>query len=109
MVHKHRLSAVDPKTTSGLFWVNEHLITDDIVDLTPWRWTDRAECRGSDPDLWFNAQSIEERRYLSKVCARCPVRQECLDHALDVGEDGFWAGTTREQRRLLIKGRYRRG
>jgi len=34
----------------------------------------------------------------------CPVRRECLDYAVDSGEDwGIWGGATPNQRRVLRK------
>jgi hypothetical protein len=40
-------------------------------------------------------------------CNLCPVRQECLDTAMRVGEQGIWAGTTSAERRALSKTRSR--
>ncbi|MER7688437.1 WhiB family transcriptional regulator [Streptomyces sp. NPDC097610] len=31
--------------------------------------------------------------------ARCPVRERCLQWALDVGQVGIWGGTTESERR----------
>lgn len=37
-----------------------------------------------------------------EVCARCPVRTECLGHALRVQEPyGVWGGLTEDERRAL--------
>lgn len=35
------------------------------------------------------------------VCRACPVREECLDYALEHGELGMWGGTTERQRAAL--------
>lgn len=44
-----------------------------------------------------------------KVCARCEVRLDCLEYALEVCElDGIWGGKTPTERRALRK-RLRRG
>lgn len=44
------------------------------------------------------------------VCARCPVRAECLDEAMSAGmTDGIWGGMTPEERRLLSQVRAGRG
>lgn len=41
------------------------------------------------------------------ICASCPVKQECLDWALDHVEDGIWGGLQASERRRII--RQRRG
>jgi WhiB family redox-sensing transcriptional regulator len=41
-----------------------------------------------------------------RVCAACPVRQECLDYALRVREQyGIWGGLTEVERRALASER----
>jgi hypothetical protein len=37
------------------------------------------------------------------ICARCPVRVECLDYALEVGDPllGVWGGTSKLERRRM--------
>ena len=67
-------------------------------------WTERARCIGSPLAWWFPASKHDETPAL-KICARCPVRQECLDDALATGETtrGIRGGLTPEQRRALAK------
>lgn len=36
-----------------------------------------------------------------KMCAGCPVRNECLAHALEYDEPGIWGGTTKKERDLM--------
>jgi WhiB family transcriptional regulator, redox-sensing transcriptional regulator len=39
-----------------------------------------------------------------RICGRCPVRQECLEHALDSpGLVGVWGGTTEVERKWLLR------
>lgn len=69
-------------------------------------WTERAACRGLDPELFFPigtvGPALEEVSEAKAVCRRCPVRSECLDWALRMGEaHGIWGGTTPEERRFL--------
>ncbi|MGI5166438.1 WhiB family transcriptional regulator [Spirillospora sp. CA-253888] len=70
-------------------------------------WSDRAICRGADPDLFFpigySAEVFQEQERAAKaICANCPVVSDCLAWALRVGEpDGIWGGTTPEERRYL--------
>ena len=68
-------------------------------------WRRDAACRGRDPEIWFpiksNAESAEEGK---RVCRGCPVRAECLRHALDFCEQyGIWGGLNERQLRALRK------
>ncbi|SFA94662.1 transcription factor WhiB [Amycolatopsis marina] len=71
-------------------------------------WQSRAACRDEDPELFFpvsdmgpGARQAEQAR---AVCARCPVRAECLGYALDNGLDhGVFGGTTERERRELFR------
>jgi WhiB family redox-sensing transcriptional regulator len=79
-----------------------HDMTDD--------WRDRAACRDADPELFFpvsavgpGARQIAEAK---AVCARCPVREQCLDYAMANGLDhGVFGGTTDTERRQLTRRR----
>lgn len=71
-------------------------------------WRDRAACRDADPELFFPISELGPgARQLTEakaVCARCPVREQCLDYALDNGLDhGVFGGTTDTERRQLIR------
>lgn len=69
-------------------------------------WRDAAACRkpGVDPD-WFFTESGASRD-AHRICAACPVADPCLTDALRRGPYllGYWAGTTQEQRRNIIRG-----
>jgi WhiB family redox-sensing transcriptional regulator len=71
-------------------------------DLIP-AWMDHAECSGVDPDLFFPGRGDDVTlRKAKAVCSRCPVKDECLDHALAHGEKwGVWGGTSERERRQL--------
>ncbi len=78
-----------------------HLLTalfdDPEVDV----WQSRALCAQSDPDLWFPDQGGQVRTP-KQVCARCPVRADCLDYALANDErHGVWGGLSERERRPL--------
>ena len=81
-------------------------------------WHALRACRDTDPNLffptedWFPGQrpwtgvSVEIRA----LCARCPVREECLTWALDTPEEhGYWGGTTPNEREKLRRGISRKG
>ncbi len=69
-------------------------------------WRHRAACRDEDPELFFPIGNtgpallqIEEAR---AVCRRCTVREECLQWALESGQDhGVWGGLSEDERRAL--------
>lgn len=70
-------------------------------------WMINALCRGAaDPELWFpvtevgpGAAQVAEAK---AVCAGCPVREDCLAFALDLGLDyGVFGGMSASERRAL--------
>lgn len=65
------------------------------------RWFDEAACRGIDPGLFHPARGdYAVERQARQVCAGCPVRAECLAHALTFHElYGIWGGTSARERR----------
>ena len=74
-------------------------------DLPRWGWQERAACRDADIGLFFGRegerQSERERRERAakRICARCPVREACLEQAVRVPENyGGWGGYTEAER-----------
>jgi WhiB family transcriptional regulator, redox-sensing transcriptional regulator len=91
-------------------------------------WMDEAACGGKPIALWFpcffdeNGIDIPDDGQIGlivgdttwaygearKICNACPVKSECLDHALDERERyGMWGGLTPLER-LRIERRARR-
>ena len=72
----------------------DELAIDDFGILKP-EWQRDAACAGMPAKVFFpeRGQSTREARQL---CARCEVRTQCLDYALETtGPDfGIWAGTS---------------
>ena len=69
--------------------------------LTSVDWLYRATCRGADPEVFFpgRGESAEPAR---RICARCPVREPCLDYAIGHGiVHGIWGGLAERDRRAL--------
>lgn len=64
-------------------------------------WRNRAACRDHDPDLFFpvgtKGPAIQQARTAQAVCRKCPVRSDCLEAALSVGDHGVWGGLTPDQ------------
>jgi WhiB family redox-sensing transcriptional regulator len=70
-------------------------------------WRNRAACLGADPDLFF-PQRGESAEAAREVCARCPVREPCLDYALrNAITHGVWGGLPERERRALRTRRLR--
>jgi WhiB family redox-sensing transcriptional regulator len=69
-------------------------------------WRHRALCRDEDPELFFPIgttgpaeRQVEEAK---AVCRRCTVTTDCLNWALDTGQDaGVWGGLSEDERRAL--------
>ena len=64
-------------------------------------WRDYAACVGMDPDIFFvpRGGTNEPAR---RVCARCPVRADCLEFALANNEYlGVWGGSSEQDRRRI--------
>lgn len=77
-------------------------------------WRRRAACTGHDPELWFpkpanphstrkeaaaaKLRRLEQETKAKAICATCPVRQECYEHAMNNDVQGIWGGTTETER-----------
>jgi WhiB family redox-sensing transcriptional regulator len=67
-------------------------------------WEARGVCRTGDPDELFVEGAAQNRA--KAVCSGCPVRTQCLAHALDNRiEHGVWGGMTDRERRALLRRR----
>jgi WhiB family redox-sensing transcriptional regulator len=69
-------------------------------------WSRRAACLDEDPELFFpislEGPSRSQVERAKKVCGTCPVREPCLEYALDTKQaHGVWGGTDSLQRREL--------
>ena len=69
-------------------------------------WRSRAICRDTDPDLFFpigtTGQALVQIDRAKEVCGMCPVKNDCLDYALETNQDsGIWGGLDEEQRRNI--------
>ncbi|MGW7264442.1 WhiB family transcriptional regulator [Streptomyces sp. NPDC054842] len=67
-------------------------------------WMRQGSCRTADPDELFVEGAAQKRA--KALCTGCPVRTECLAHALDGRiEYGIWGGMTERERRSLLRRR----
>lgn len=66
----------------------------------------RGACRGEDPELFFpigtTGPAALQIHNAKAVCLRCPVMDECLQWAVQSGQDaGVWGGQTEDERRSM--------
>ena len=62
-------------------------------------WMTDAACRGKDPNWWHPAKggNNNNTNTAKAICDGCPVRQQCLQYALDNNEHrGIWGGVSIE-------------
>lgn len=65
-------------------------------------WVFQAACRDADPRLFDVVSALDAESALA-FCKACPVKEACLQDALDqeVNPDGVWGGTTQTERRRI--------
>ena len=65
-------------------------------------WRDGALCAGRDTDVFF-PENDHPAIIAKGICRRCPVRSDCLAHAIEHRERyGIWGGFTEHARALLV-------
>lgn len=78
-------------------------------------WQYSAACRGEDAEMFFAPNYFERKEekdvreaHAKTICARCPVRDECLEYALRNREPhGIWGGLNESERKALLRHRER--
>ena len=71
------------------------MTVDFSPDLTDWR--SFAVCSQTDPELFFPEKGGDPW-VAKRICFTCPVKQECLQYAVDNNEIGVWGGTSTAER-----------
>ncbi|MFI7497944.1 WhiB family transcriptional regulator [Streptomyces sp. NPDC049687] len=78
-------------------------------------WRQHAACRHEDPDLFFpigtSGPALLQAEQAKAVCRRCPVREPCLEWAMETDQTlGVWGGTSEAERRAIKRrAKVRRG
>jgi WhiB family redox-sensing transcriptional regulator len=86
----------DPETTAN---------TAEPVMPEGMEWMLEAKCRGAAPGEFFPSDGSGVERAM-RVCQGCPVRDECLEYALEHRiEHGVWGGASERERRRILKRR----
>lgn len=81
--------------------------------LTDAEWREQAACLPYPAIMFFGLDDCEtpvERRtredQAKEICARCGVKQECLEYAVGTKEPyGIWGGLTEIERKAYQRGR----
>ncbi|KMS74212.1 WhiB family transcriptional regulator [Streptomyces viridochromogenes] len=69
-------------------------------------WRMDAVCSKEDPELFFpignTGPALLQIEEAKAVCRRCPVMDQCLQWALESGQDsGVWGGLSEDERRAM--------
>jgi WhiB family redox-sensing transcriptional regulator len=86
---------------------NQELGASD-TQVRPFDWQRRAACRTLPTKLFFATGTSDIARWdqerAKAVCKTCPVRNDCLEFALETGEAfGVWGGLNADERGVLKK------
>jgi WhiB family transcriptional regulator, redox-sensing transcriptional regulator len=70
-------------------------------------WWVQAACQSADPELFFPISAAgASAAVISRakgICARCAIRQQCLEYAVETRQPhGIWGGTSEAERRLIV-------
>ncbi len=82
-----------------------------LIESSPeYTWLEQAACGDLELDqleMFFVEAGRTLSREAAAMCERCPVRQDCLDHAAsrDIA-GGYFGGMSPSKRRRLISGRH---
>ena len=81
-----------------------------LIEL--YEWQHSGACMGMDSSVFFSpaaergATKVMREQGAKAVCGRCPVIEQCRDHALAAREPyGVWGGLTAEEREQLHRAR----
>ena len=70
-------------------------------------WMAEGACVGHDPEVFFPPPGLNQfANEAKRICARCAVRETCLQYALDKNEQhGIWGGLSARQRNVILRDR----
>ena len=68
-------------------------------------WMARGNCAHESPSTFFPSDGVGVE-VARRICATCPVKDRCLEHALVNRIDhGVWGGCSERERRRILKRR----
>ena len=81
-----------------------------IIESYAWQW--EGACMGADSSVFFSPEAerglkrARREENAKAVCARCPVIEQCREHALAVQEPyGVWGGLSEDERAQIVQAR----
>lgn len=77
--------------------------TGSVPDTAPRtsEWLATAACT-EDPDAMFPGTNRHDIEYAKAICRRCPAIEQCLQWALETGQEyGVWGGMAEDERRRM--------
>ena len=79
-------------------------IIDELIGGMP-SWTEEANCKGAEADLFFPERGASTRKEKA-ICMACSVQPECLEYAIENSEKfGIWGGMSERERRRIKRQR----
>jgi WhiB family redox-sensing transcriptional regulator len=77
--------------------------------MTAMDWRHGAACRDIDPEIFFpigaTGPALAQIQAAQAICGTCNVQKDCLEWALETGQDaGIWGGMTEDDRREMRRG-----
>ena len=68
-------------------------------------WMAHGNCNNHPPAVFFPSDGVGVE-VAKEICASCPVKEPCLEYAIEHRVDhGVWGGASERQRRRIIKAR----
>ena len=72
---------------------------------TEQKWMAEGNCRFEPPATFFPSDGVGVE-VAKRICETCPVKEPCLEYALENRIDhGVWGGASERQRRRILKAR----
>lgn len=71
------------------------------IDKKDFLWMEKANCQGTDTESFFIEIGDVYPPSLKRICGECEVRSDCLNYAIKYRMQGFWGGTTEQERRTI--------
>jgi WhiB family transcriptional regulator, redox-sensing transcriptional regulator len=70
---------------------------------SPSTWVNWAACKNVDTNIFFPERG-DNTLAAKQICYGCPVRTECAEYSIAIGEKmGVWGGAGEKDRRLMRK------
>jgi len=68
------------------------------LESIDYSWQGKATCKDIDTYEFYVGRGHKVKQEVSDACVACPVSEQCLQHALEYEDYGYWAGTNPVQR-----------